>query len=187
VKKILLHSTILALLLLNNPAFSDSHIAPGNIASGKVLTHGSWTTTNIELNDELMAFAKTTNTDGSTLGFLCTSKTAECLPYISIQLGCNADTKYPMLISLPEGIYAELLLCEKLSGSYIYNIPSSYLNSLLEANKVGFAYGTASGKFKASYFSLDGSAKALISAKKMIRSFGAKKPKRKSKPNEIYL
>lgn len=160
---------------------------------GEVLTFGSWTTTSSEFENAIMSFAKTTNKDGSTLGFLCSTSSSDCLPYLALKLGCEPGKTYPMLISLPEGVYAELLLCEFVSGIYIYNFPSQYTNSLVEANNVGFAYGTNNGEFKASYFSLDGSPKALIAAKKIIhaaeknKTKEAPKPNPKSNPNEISL
>lgn len=175
-----------SLLLLSLPLAAENYFKQNEIK-----TFASWTTTHQVFENSVLAFAKTTNKDGSTLGFLCSSITNECLPYISLKLGCETQKKYPMLISLPEGIYAELLLCEQLSGFYIYNLPSTYTNSLLEANQVGFAYGLATGEFKASYFSLDGSPKALIAAKKIIHSFNNNKPQEKPNPStdekKIYL
>lgn len=186
------HALFLFLFLF---CFNTHSFADNILKSNEVKTFGTWTTTYVELEGAVLAFAKTINNDGSTLGFLCSSKSNACLPYISLKLGCVPQSKYPMLISLPEGVYAELLLCEQVSGFYIYNLPSTYTNSLLEANKVGFAYGTGSGEFKASYFSLDGSAKALIAAKKKIQSFQnqttpatpATPAIPKKKANEIYL
>ncbi|MDC2888521.1 hypothetical protein [Psychrosphaera algicola] len=54
-------------------------------------------------------------------------------------------------------------------GVSFFEIPQIYLDYMLTNNKFGAAYGVENGKFKASYFSLAGSTKAILAAKKKLK------------------
>ena len=60
--------------------------------------------------------------------------------------------------------------CFILDDMYLYLLPKKHLDYIATMNKYGIAYGEQGGKFKAAYFSLNGSAKAIISAKSMLPS-----------------
>lgn len=171
---------IIAFFLFFHSAYSHS--------SDQFEKYGSWEVKSFDLDASLLVLANTANADGSVLGFMCLSSSGDCALYLINGLTCRSEGKYPMLINLGNGIHSESLECSIIEDRHLYLFPDAYTNEVLSSESIGIAYGTASGQFKASYFDLNGSAKALIAAGKMIENYNSKSPKTKSKQSgDVYL
>lgn len=129
---------------------------------------GDWKVGTFSYNSALFSYANTTNDSGSTLGVLCVNSKDSCVPYIVNQLSCEKEGKYPALISVDGGIASISMSCLIVENRYLFMLPEAHLEYIVTSNTYGVAFGTDSGKFKAAYFSLNGSAKAVIAAKVKI-------------------
>lgn len=114
------------------------------------------------------SYAKTTNESGSTLGILCLSATDSCVPYIINGLTCEEGAKYPALVAIDDGVTTVKMGCVHIQDRHMFTLPVEHAEYMVTKNKYSVAYGTDGGKFRAAYFSLNGSAKAAIAAKQLI-------------------
>ena len=72
---------------------------------------------------------------------------------------------------------------------YLFLLPEEHLKYFITDNEYGIAFGLEGGKFKAAYFSLNGSTKAIIEAKRIIKSLSSPidKERKKSKYRDTTL
>ena len=113
-----------------------------------------------------IVLAKTVLPDGQSLIAMCF--TSDCFPMVNLTLTCEEDGEYPVMVSADDGIYPFTTSCYILGDRYFFEFPSTVMDIYARSNRFGVAYGLASGKFKASYFSLKGSTKAILYAKERL-------------------
>lgn len=132
---------------------------------------GDWETTSIFYKKgQPVAIASTENDSKSILGVFCFSDDT-CLPFFNGQIGCEDGSEYPALVSTDSGLNSIKMACLNFSENlYLFMLPQDHLNYILSDNTYGIAFGLDSGRFQAAYFSLNGSAKAIIETKKMLDS-----------------
>ena len=131
-----------------------------------VSSYDDWQITESVTNGINIVLAATVNDDDTSAGALCFN--GACHPFVRTGLTCKEDTEYPFLLYFDTGLVALDLGCTVMGDIYLHELPSNYLDKLLSDNDFGVAYGIQGGKFKASYFSLSGSTKALLAARKRI-------------------
>ncbi len=131
-------------------------------------TFGDWKIGSFRSDRAVVSYANTTNESGSTLGVLCLSNSDSCTPYIVNGLTCEKDGVYPALVAIDNGVEAIEMGCVHIKDRHLYTLPANHLEFMVTMNRYSVAFGTAGGKFKAAYFSLNGSAKAVIAAKQII-------------------
>ena len=126
---------------------------------------GDWTATHSVIDGSRFALATTKNETGSALGLTCVD--GDCELFVNPLLECEDGSSYPVLVSNMEGIEATELQCTQWYGRHLYTFPETSVaySALLDSNRLGVALGTASGRFKAVYFSLSGSIKAVVAAR----------------------
>ncbi|MEJ1380071.1 MAG: hypothetical protein RPV21_03175 [Candidatus Sedimenticola sp. (ex Thyasira tokunagai)] len=150
------------------------------IAEEAEQTYGDWEVGSFIYNKTPFSFANTTNDSNSTLGVICMESSDTCMPYVVNRLSCENDGKYPALVSIDGGIASIEMSCLIIEDRYLFLLPDSQLDYILTSNSFGIAFGTNIGKFKAAYFSLAGSAKAVIAAKLTIDAIPSSKSKSSS-------
>lgn len=138
-----------------------------------------WEAGSIVFGEVPITFANTTNDSESTLGVICVEKLDNCLPYLINKLSCVKEGRYPALVYVDDGLEAVSMECLQIEDRYLFILPKNHLQYIITKNKYAVAFGV-DGKFKAAYFSLSGSAKALISAKSMLGSMSKPTDKRTS-------
>lgn len=163
-----LNRIILTIILLNIPYLAHTE------ETSQVF--GEWKANASVLNKSPIAYANTTNDSGSTLGVICIKDATSCSPYLVNNLSCEEKAKYPALVYIDEGLLSVELECIHIGKRYLYLLPTNHLEAIITDNKYAVAYGIKGGKFKAAYFNLNGSAKALLAAKKLLSSM--------TKPND---
>lgn len=139
-------------------------------ASEKQQTYGHWTVGSYKSNNTAFAYATTRSKTEGTLGIICATNIESCFPYLVNGLSCKENEIYPALVSIDnKGVEAIKMRCVHMAKNKdLYSLPQVHLNYIISSNKYGIAYGTTKGEFRAAYFDLDGSAKALLAAKKII-------------------
>jgi len=159
----------------------------GNSVSEEQL-FGSWKVNSLVYEGVTISFANTTNGSGSTLGVMCFSDSKECSPYLINGLTCDNDGKYPALVAVDNGLTSVNMECIHIEDRHLYSLPEEHLEYLISMNRYSVAFGVSDGKFKAAYFTLNGSAKAVIAARGIIDSAAEKNTKAKTKNYEdTYL
>ncbi len=138
-----------------------------SLASMAEENYDNWEIVETELNGDPLVFTYTTNESGSKLGAICL-KEKGCTPYVSHGFSCKDGGEYPFLVSVDEGIVMQNLECFVMDQYYFYLMPQAFLKYIITDKNFGVAFGKESGKFGASYFSLTGSAKAIMAAQKML-------------------
>jgi len=135
---------------------------------------GDWKVGSWKTEGGVVAYANTTNESQSTLGMLCLSSVGECFPYIVNGLTCQTDGVYPALVSIDDGLTAVDMECVHIEDRHLFALPETHLEYMVASNSYGVAFGTSGGKFKAAYFSLSGSAKAIIAANQIMEAAQSK-------------
>lgn len=162
---------IIALLLACSTSFAEEYNK----------TFGDWGVSVHYEGGVAIAIANTQNDSGSVLGVLCFNE--GCTPYTNFNLSCSEDRVYPALVSTDSGFTPITMNCTQLGGHYLFSLPEDQIEYLLSDNQYGIAFGLANGKFKAAYFSLNGSTKAIIEVKRLLEllspSLDNSKPKYK--------
>ena len=128
--------------------------------------YDDWKVTESTINGTNFVLATTVNDDGTAAGAFCFNDA--CYPFVNTNLSCEKDIKYPVLLNFDDGLVALNLDCVIFGDTYLFELPSNYLDKLVSGNEFGVAYGVQGGKFKASYFSLTGSTKAVLAARKRL-------------------
>lgn len=146
----------LIICMLSSNAFSEEQ------------TFGSWRVDSLEYNGVIISFANTTNESGSTLGVMCTSDSSVCAPYLLNGLTCEEDGSYPALVGVDDGIASIKMSCVHIADNHMFVLPDEHLEYLISMNRYSVAFGVSGGRFKAAYFTLNGSAKAVIAARSLV-------------------
>lgn len=141
-------------------------------------TYGSWDVDARDFKGGTLSFANTSNDSGSIFGVMCFSTSGECQPILINGLSCDEDVSYPALVGVDDGITSVDMGCVHIEDRYIFTLPVDQLEYVVTMNRYSIAFGVQGGRFKAAYFSLSGSAKAVIAAKVLI---GNKKKSNKEK------
>ena len=132
---------------------------------------GDWETASIFYKKgQPVAIASTKNESNSVLGVFCFAD-GTCVPFFNGQMVCEDGSEYPALISTDSGFDSISMECIDVSNqTYLFMLPQDHLNYIISDNTYGIAFGLENGRFQAAYFSLNGSAKAIIEAKQMLDS-----------------
>ncbi len=120
-----------------------------------------WTVDHVTLDDIAFIYTNTSNESDDKLGVMCIAGKDICTPYLSNGLTCEKDGEYPALVQVDGGLLSISMSCLILSDRYLFALPDSHQEYLKTNNKYSIAFGVKDGKFKATYFSLNGSAKAI--------------------------
>lgn len=139
-------------------------------ADEKEQIYGDWRAGIISSDSIVFAYANTTNESESTLGILCLNDSVTCVPYLLNGLRCEEGGEYPILVAIDDGVVSVDAGCLHIEDRHLFTLPDDHIEYMATMNRYSVAYGTETGKFIAAYFSLNGSAKAQIVAKKLIDS-----------------
>lgn len=151
----MIKSTLMVLFL-----YSMSFLANGQ---DDVRVFDDWQVRDIQVEDVPIVLASTLLSNGQALIAMCLA--SECYPMVNLSLTCEDDGEYPVLVSADDGIYPFTATCFTLGDRFFFEFPAAAMDIYARSNRFGVAYGMAGGKFKASYFSLKGSTKAILHAK----------------------
>ena len=129
-----------------------------------------WSAHELILEEAGFSIARTANDSGAALGFICVE--GECELFLNLDLTCEEDGEYPVLVSVAENIYSETLTCKHFVEQQLLFFPadSDVSAEVVLNNELGVAAGIGGIKFRAFYFSLSGSAKAYAVAKVWSKS-----------------
>lgn len=173
---------VLTFILLIVPSLSQ--------AKNSIQVFGDWEVDLIYISKVPFSIAVTTNDSDSSLGVICMGKNDGCIPFINNQLSCEEQAKYPALVYVDSGLVSINMECLQLGDLDLFVLPDEHLEYIITNNKYSVAFGVKGGKFRAVYFSLNGSAKALIEAKRLINSVAPptyEEKKKKSKYKDTVL
>lgn len=159
-------------LLLSSPSIAENNSRAFN----------DWEVRETIINEVPIVLANTVLSDGQSLMAMCF--TSKCFPMVNLNLTCEKDGEYPVMVSSDDGIYPFQASCFILNDeSYFFEFPSGVMDIYARSNSFGIAYGLGSGKFRASYFSLKGSTKAILYAKERLSELEAVREPEKSEPS----
>lgn len=151
------------------------------IAQDDVREFNDWAVRETKVDEVPIVLASTVLPDGQSLLAMCV--TSECFPMVNLTISCEEDGEYPVMVSADDGIYPYSASCFIMADRYFFEFPSSVMDIYARSNSFGIAYGLGSGKFKASYFSLKGSTKAILYARERLSELEAVREPEKSKPS----
>lgn len=124
--------------------------------------------------------AQTFNDSGSTLGVYCAAE-KQCVLFLRAETNCTPDGKYPVLVNADSGAMAQNTTCVNLGSpdskdqfALVFDDFQGMLNTILKDRTVGFSIPMASGMFKVTRFSLEGSNEVLSAVGQTIK--GTAKP-----------
>lgn len=140
--------------------------------------YGDWGVVTITELDIVMA--ATVNDDDTSAGAIC--DTDGCYPFVNLRISCEEEVEYPFLISFDVGILYGSTSCTILEDTYLFGFGDDVLEKMMTSSRMGVAYGLEDGTFKATYFSLSGSTKSVIEARKRVQEFNKNSTKRGSVP-----
>jgi len=162
--------TLVLLLLLTVIALPTS-------AEPRTATVKNWTFKDFR---DGSAGGDTTNESGSELGVYC-SGTQQCFIFLITDTGCEENGKYTVLVNADSGAVATNASCTSINtpGSkgrfaLVFDNFDTLLNSILKDHAIGFSIPLASGMFKVTRFSLEGSNEVLSAVGQTIK--GGSKP-----------
>jgi hypothetical protein len=113
------------------------------------------------------AAGSTNNDSGSTLAVYCAAD-QQCMIFLITSTGCEENGKYTVLVNADSGAMTETAACSKLNNpatkeqfALIFDDFQGLLNTILKDHTIGFSIPLASGMFKVTRFSLEGSNEVL--------------------------
>lgn len=154
------------------------------------LCHGSsigdWT---IDLSEDNVISAKTTNESGALLMYGCVTRLDSCMWVVNIGLTCQGDMDTPSLLSSSSGALNLNLHCFITDGKttstlYIIDPHDAFSRIARESAKATIVVPTESDQFKVLRFSLKGSAAAMDLVEKALEK---KKLNLQNSTKDTYL
>jgi hypothetical protein len=111
-------------------------------------------------------FAATTNDSGNILGKYCFATLDGCMYLLAMKTSCEQGNKYPVLVNANTGSQTLEVYCNGLLGrynlyQYVFTEFDKIEDTVLRANRVGFAVPLQSDQFNVIRFSLMGSNEAI--------------------------
>lgn len=148
-KRILLISMVLL-------AYSGLSIAQ---SAGK---YGDWTVKRAQG----VSNASTTNSSGSSIGFLCVGGSEMCGPYLALSVDCEETATYPTMINSPVGAFHATTTCAIIAGRkyHLINEVEIFNQAIESGGEIGFAFPLQNGKFQVARFSTIGAITAIKDA-----------------------
>lgn len=169
--KSFVHSIAGFLLTMSTSVFSEDNVRYFN----------DWEVRETQIDEIPIVLASTVLSDGQSLLAMCV--TSECFPMVNLTLSCEEDGEYPVMVSADDGIYPYKASCFISGDRYFFEFPSSVMDIYARSNSFGIAYGLGNGKFKASYFSLKGSTKAILYARERLSQLEAVQEPKEVEPS----
>lgn len=124
--------------------------------------------------------AKTINESGSVLGIYCLAK-QNCEAYMMSSMTCEVGSKYPGLINADSGSFHVSVTCRNIASedqkpnyAFVFDEFDLIRNLMLKDHSVGVALPLASGQFKVTRFSLEGSNETLAAVSRALTNGGTK-------------
>ncbi len=128
-------------------------------------------------------FARITNAEGSTAGYVCNIANKACDAYLFSGASCEEGELYPLMVNSPLGAYSMTAKCLTL-GKYQLLIMvenKSAVEAFQSGGEIGFALPMASGAFKVFRFTTAGATAAIEAA----RTLPTKTPPRPKKTRSV--
>ena len=109
--------------------------------------------------------AGTINDAGGILLITCYSSSQKCVHTLSLNMPCNNDGRYPILINSDYSAISDDAICSKHDNDNSYSFILTKFDEtqsvLRKGTYIGFAIPLESGLFKVARFNLNGSDKAI--------------------------
>lgn len=122
--------------------------------------------------DKTSQLAETTNDSNSSAGVLCFTSDKSCAAYISADIGCDENSKYPLMINAKTGANSLTATCMTFAKTQFLIIGD--LNMAVAAfesgSDVGFAIPMQSGQFRVVRFNSVGATAAIRQARTFDQS-----------------
>lgn len=125
---------------------------------------GAW---QVVLDTPGIQIAKTINDSNSVAGIICFTLDNSCSAYISADIGCEENAKYPLMVNAKTGASTLNTTCLTLSKVQYLIIEefSSAVAAFESGGEVGFAVPMQSGKFRVVRFDCTGATAAIRQAR----------------------
>jgi hypothetical protein len=144
----------------------------GTAIAGSV-TEKDW---KVVIDADGTALAFTSNGSGSSFGIYCANANS-CFAYLDSSTGCDDSSTYPVLVNSDSGAGSFEATCADLGSSasknhavIVFNDFSAIIKTVLKDHAIGFAIPLASGQFKVTRFSLEGSNETIQAMNKAVSS-----------------
>lgn len=151
-------------------------------------TFGHWSTG--ATSDKSGVYAATANDDGAVFGKYCYFSTKDCSWHIAIDMACEKEAYYPVLLNSDNGAASVMLQCVgPMKGSnlfqYVFNNWKDVEKIVKTGSRVGIATPLQSDQFKVYRFLLDGMTQATDSVETpFFAAVAAISPKNTTKPTK---
>jgi len=125
------------------------------------------------MDDNEGYFAATVNDSTSIFGQYCYTGSGQCLWLLAVNINCEDDSRYPVLINGDGGSAQMEIVCKKLGDKprYVFSNFDAINNSVKSSKKfIGFAFPLESGLFEVNRFLLDGAPEAIGRMKALSNS-----------------
>lgn len=144
--------------------------------------YNGWEVGSVMSRGVLISYANTTNDSGSTLGVLCLSTSKACIPYLINGLTCTQEhNNYHALVSVDNRIKPVRMECFHINDQQLLLLPEKHVELMLKNDTYAVSFGTAGGKFRATYFGLEGMGKAVSAAREVLTGSRYKMKKQSDK------
>lgn len=123
---------------------------------------GDWHTG--ALDDGSGGYAGTINDSGGLLTVFCYKEGNACIWSLVVDLNCEQDATYPVLVNADNGAASSEVVCRKIRNDkpgYVFKNFALIDSSVRKSQRIGFAAPLQSGQFNVSRFSLKGATQAL--------------------------
>jgi hypothetical protein len=146
----------------------------------QVNTYGDWKK---DFSIQGLQIANTSNSSGATTGVLCNLKNNSCDAYLALNVSCENEHVYPMMINSAVGAFPLTVKCMYFGDLqlYIANEFSSMIEAFESGGEIGFAMPMQGGQYRVVRFSTVGATAAI----KEVRTPPKSEQKKGVKSDEI--